>query len=145
MEKPVFPVRDGLESEGPHYPPLGRIDKDTSSCYPTLTMSEERRRISRFRVYHPVRFSLSHSQRVVETLTKDLSTRGLCCLSPTLFPPSTELRLELLLPENQWPIHAHGRVVWFRTIPHSEQFDLGIEFTTLQDQDKIRLSAYLKK
>ena len=104
---------------------------------------EERRSVQRFRSYHPVRFSLSHSKHVVETLAKDLSIKGLRCLGPTLFLPTTELHFEILLCSDHGSIQADGRVIWFKTIQESEQFDLGIEFTTLKDKDKIRLSAYI--
>lgn len=123
---------------------FGSIDNPISPCYATDTMREERRSAKRFRAFHPVRFSLMHSRHVIETLAKDLSIRGLRCLSPTLLLPATQLHLEILLCSSHGPIQANGRVVWFKTIEESEQFDLGIEFTTIKDKDKIRLSAYIE-
>ena len=134
-----------VEPESPRQARLGHIDKPISPCYPTGIMGEERRRTQRVRSYHPVRFSLMHSRHTVETLAKDLSTSGLRCLSPTLFLPETELHLEIVLCADHGPIQANGKVVWFRTIQQSEQFDIGIEFTDLNQKDKIRLSAYIDK
>jgi hypothetical protein len=106
-------------------------------------MSDERRSSARVRAYRPVRLHLPRSPRLLETLSKDISIGGICCLSGSAFPVSTGLNVEVILSTGQGPITARGRTAWFRTIPHSEQFDLGISFTEIHEEDKRRLSAYL--
>ena len=106
-------------------------------------MLNERRASSRVRAYRPVRLQLPRSPHVLETLTKDLSIGGVCCISPTPFPVSTELNLELVLSTGEGPITARGRATWFRSLPHSEQFDIGISFLEMPEIDKRRLSVYL--
>ena len=106
-------------------------------------MTIDRRNTPRFRAYRPVRIQRPGALQIVETLTKDLGTGGLRCISPTLFPVSTEVSVELVLSTGEEPFSVRGRMVWFRMIPHSEQVDLGIEFIELEDQDKRRLSAYM--
>lgn len=106
-------------------------------------MLNERRTSARVRVYGPVRLHLPRSPRLLETLTKDLSIGGLCCISSTAFPVSTPLNLELMLSDREGPITTRGRAAWFRSIPYSEQFDLGIEFFEIPVIDKRRLSVYL--
>jgi hypothetical protein len=106
-------------------------------------MLNERRASSRVRAYRPVRLHLPRSPRVLETLTKDLSVGGVCCISPTAFPISTELNLEFVLSTGEGSITARGRTTWFRSLPHSEQFDLGITFLDMPETDKRRLSVYL--
>ncbi len=108
-------------------------------------MAEERRSTPRFRAYRPVRLHGSSSPQVVETLTKDLAIGGLRFLSPTLFPVSTELSLELVLSTGDEPLTTRGRTLWFHTIPQSEQFDIGISFLDMTPQSKRRLSAYLDR
>lgn len=108
-------------------------------------MVEERRSTPRFRAYHPVRLHGPSTPQVVETLTKDLSLSGLRCLSPTLFPVSTEIGLEVVLSTGDEPLTVRGRTVWFQTISQSEQFDLGISFLDFPPQNKRRLSAYLDR
>ena len=108
-------------------------------------MVQERRKSPRTRAYRPVRLHHPGFPRVVETLTKDLAVGGLCSLSPTVFPVSTELRIELMLSEGHEPISVRGRAAWFRTIPNSDQFDVGISFLDLSEFDKRRLSVYLDK
>ncbi len=106
---------------------------------------EERRITPRVRAYRPVRLQKPGSPHVVETLSKDLALGGLRCLSPALFPVSTEVSVELVLSSGDEPLSARGKTVWFQTIPQSEQFDLGIAFTDLQPRIKRRLSAYLER
>ena len=108
-------------------------------------MGEERRGTPRFRAYRPVRLHRPSAPQLVETLTKDLSAGGVRCLSPTLFPVSTELNLELVLSTGDEPLTVRGRTVWFQILPQSEQFDIGIAFFDLPPQNKRRLSVYLDR
>ena len=106
-------------------------------------MLNERRTSSRVRAYRPVRLHLSRSPRLLETLTKDISIGGVCCISSTAFPISTQFNLELILSTGEGPISARARTAWFRSIPYSEQFDLGVAFLEIPETDKRRLSVYL--
>ncbi|MBI2104885.1 MAG: PilZ domain-containing protein [Candidatus Omnitrophica bacterium] len=107
-------------------------------------MADERRAHPRLRVYYPVRLYPWRSTRMVETLTKDLGIGGCRSLSATVLPVDSEVRVELMLPQGREPIVAKGRTVWFRAIPESEQFDVGIIFSDLSNGDKRRLSACLQ-
>ena len=106
-------------------------------------MTSERRANPRLRVYDPIRIYASGSPRPVETLTKDLAVGGLRSVSTKPFSVSTKLHIELMLPQGQGLLSLHGRTAWFRTIPDSDQFELGVAFTEMSDLDKRRLSAYL--
>ena len=108
-------------------------------------MSIERRNTPRVRAYRPVRIAKSGTSHVVETLTKDIGMGGVRCITPTLFPVSSEVSVELVLSTGEEPFIVRGRAIWFRTIPHSEQFDLGIAFIELPAQNKRRLSAYIDR
>ena len=85
------------------------------------------------------------SKVTVETLSKDLSAGGLQCLSPTLFPVASEINIEVMLSTGDEPLIVRGRTSWFRMIPHSEQFEMGIAFDGLPPMTKRRLSAYLDR
>ncbi len=108
-------------------------------------MGEERRQAPRFQQYSPVRLHRAGTPQIIETLTKDLGVGGVRCLSPTVVPVSTELTLELMLSSGEGPLSVRGRAVWFRTIPDSEQFDIGISFIELSQQNQRRLSGYLSR
>ena len=106
---------------------------------------EERRASPRIRVYHPVRLHRPSTPQAVETLTKDLSVGGLRCISPELFPVSSELSIELVLSNGEEPFTVRGQTRWFRMIPNSDQFYVGISFLELSPQNKRRLSVYLER
>ena len=106
-------------------------------------MAIDRREHPRFQAYRPVRLQRLGAPLVVETLTKDLGIGGLRCVSPRLFPVSSEVHVELVLSTGEEPFSVRGRAVWVRMIPHSEQFDIGIAFYDLPEANKRRLSIYL--
>jgi len=91
-----------------------------------------------------VRLQKVNPTKVVETLTKDLSVGGLRCVSPTVFAVSADVHVDLTLSMGSEPITVSGRAAWFRTIAHSDQFELGIAFQSLSPETKRRLSAYLE-
>lgn len=104
---------------------------------------QERRRTSRLRIYRPVRLHAFVDRPAIETLTKDLAMGGLRCLSPIEFPVSTELTVEFQLAGGEEPVTVRGRMAWFRTIPYSDQFELGIAFLQPSQVTIRRLSGYL--
>ncbi len=104
-------------------------------------MHPERREHQRIRAYLPVRLHTPLSQRTIETLTKDLGVGGVRFVSPELCPVSTEVTVELLL-SSHGQLTARGKLAWFQTIPESEQFECGVIFTDLSEENKRRLSAF---
>lgn len=107
--------------------------------------SPERRRAPRVRTYRPVRLQFSGTARLLETLTKDLSSGGLRCLSPVSVPVASDLRVELVTFGGEAPLALAGQAVWFRTIPYSDQFELGIAFKELPQDTTSRLSGCLQR
>ena len=103
----------------------------------------ERRCAARVRTYAPVRLTAPQLPEVIQTLTKDVSPDGLRCIAPDACPVATLLRIELSLSPGQEPMLLTGRTAWFRSLPYSDQFDLGVEFTDLAPETHRRLSSYL--
>ena len=108
-------------------------------------MAEERRANPRVSAYLPVRLHPNHQLKVIETLTKNIGSGGTRCVSPTVFPVSAQMSVEFSLSPGQEPIVLRGRTAWFRLIPESEQYDLGITFVDLPPKTKIRLSTYIDR
>ena len=107
-------------------------------------MTLDRRSTLRVHAYRPVKLHpQGRSHLIVETLTKDIATGGLRCLSSSILPVSTLIELEVVLNKGSEPLNVRGRTVWFRTIPQSEQFDVGIAFLDLSGISKRRLSTYI--
>ena len=109
-------------------------------------MTAERRACARIKAYRPVRlYKSASSPHLVETLTKDLCADGLRCVSSTVVPVATELQVEVTYAPGEEPFIARGRAVWFRALPDSEQFDVGVSFIDSQPGTKRRLSAYIDR
>lgn len=108
-------------------------------------MVDERRASPRVSAYLPVRLHPNHQLKVVETLTKNIGEGGTRCVSPTVFPVSAEVTVEFSLAQGQEPIVLRGRTAWFRLIPDSEQYDLGIAFVDITPKTKTRLSTYINR
>lgn len=108
-------------------------------------MADERRVSPRVSAYLPVRLHPNHQLKIVETLTKNIGAGGTRCVSPTVFPVSAEVTVEFSLSPGQEPMVLRGRTAWFRLIPESEQYDLGIAFVDLTPKTKIRLSTYIDR
>jgi len=108
-------------------------------------VTTERRANPRVSAYLPVRLHPNHQLKVIETLTKNIGQGGTRCVSPTVFPVSAELTVEVSLSPGQEPMVLRGRTAWFRMIPESEQYDLGIAFVDPAQQTKQRLSTYIDR
>lgn len=109
------------------------------------TMAAERRASPRVCAYLPLRLHPNHQLKVVETLSKNIGAGGARCVSPTVLPVSAEVTIEFSLSPGQEPIVLRGRTAWFRLIPESEQYDLGIAFVDLQAKTKALLSTYIDR
>ena len=124
---------------------LMRLTRGSRADYTTGMGNGERRKAARHRTYHPVRIAKSREPKIVETLTKDVSEGGVRCVSSELFPVSSDLGVEMTLFKGEESLSVKGKAVWFRMIPHSDQFDLGISFLDMSPQDKRRLSVYIER
>ena len=108
-------------------------------------MNRERRFSPRHRAYLPVHLQPRDTLKTVDTLTKDISRGGLRCLSPAPFPVASEVRVELVLSAGQAPLTVIGNTKWFRTLPYSDMFEVGMSFVELPEETERRLSTYLDR
>jgi c-di-GMP-binding flagellar brake protein YcgR len=108
-------------------------------------MYPEQRAFPRVAIYWPVRVQRPGAPVLIETLTKDLSLGGVRCLSPDVLPVSTVVDIELTVAKGQEPLAVRGRSVWFRTLPKSDQFEVGLIFQGLSPINKRRLSACIER
>ena len=105
----------------------------------------ERRASSRIRVYRPVRLRQPTGLSLMETLSKDLAEGGVRCLSEIPLPVATPVVIEVSLSAGELPLELHGKTAWTRSLPHSEQFEIGIAFLEISPQTKRRLSGCLER
>ena len=109
------------------------------------THPSERRASPRRRLHQPVRLSRAHAPQNIDTLLNDLSEGGLRCLSPHMVPCAATLQIELPLGDGQGPLHIEGQAVWCQSIPHSDQYMLGIAFRQVAPYEQRRLAAFLHR
>ena len=108
-------------------------------------MNTERRVAVRCRAFRAVRLHQPNPPHVVETLTTDLTTGGMRCVSPCSFPPDRDVQVELLLSDGAEPCVVTGRPVWALPLPGSSHIHLGVVFVDSSSRNKRRLSAYISK
>ena len=65
------------------------------------------------------------------SLTRDISQRGIGLLVQRFVPKDTNLILELSLSPKTEPIMAVGRVKWIRKVGYGDRYRLGMEFTDI--------------
>jgi Tfp pilus assembly protein PilZ len=82
-------------------------------------------------------------KRVDDTLTKDISVKGVRFETDEKLPPGTRLVLELNLPDVDHPVTPSGRVAWCR--PKDEGYEVGVELIWLsfQENDQLALADYI--
>ncbi|HEX9780113.1 MAG TPA: PilZ domain-containing protein [bacterium] len=108
-------------------------------------VNHERRQTARIRTHLPVRLSDSRTQQVMQTLTKDLGTGGLRCISQSAVAIDTPFTVEVTVPGRGEIVKLRGRTAWLGTIPYSGQYELGIQFLEQTELTSRLLSAYIER
>jgi len=93
-------------------------------------MLQERRNVPRIRTYLPVRIQTPGNSSAIETLTRDISYRGLRCLAPAPIPTHTAVKVDITLSIRRTVVTLQGQTQWLRELPHSDQFEVGIAFVS---------------
>lgn len=106
---------------------------------------KEKRQYVRLDVLAEVEYKIKDSANMSQTVVlKEISFVGIRMLTSDTLAPETVLELNLKIPQTQHVLHAEGRVVWQRKIT-KYLIDTGIKFTRISNEDKERLSEYIKK
>ena len=87
---------------------------------------------------------------VFRTQTENLSIGGVCVILERGLLKNTPVETELFLPEDPIPVTCAGKIAW--SVRRNEyakkkpsQFDTGIEFIGLPDEDKFRLKRIIEE
>lgn len=108
---------------------------------------KERRRFPRINVRLPLQFK--DVQRPIETysgtLTKDISEGGVRFISGEFLSIFTRLLLEVSVPSFSRPIKAISKVAWIQKIPRSNQYNVGVKFMDVTEEDKKQLASFVSK
>lgn len=85
---------------------------------------------------------------VFRTQTENISVGGTCVILERTLLKHTPVEVELFLPDDPIPVNCSGKIAW--SVKRNEyskrkpcQFDTGIEFTEISDEDKGRLKRII--
>jgi c-di-GMP-binding flagellar brake protein YcgR len=114
-----------------------------------METKQERRKFVRLNTLVDVVYNkVSPAQKVEVSLTKNISKGGICLIAYDELKVSDKLDLNIYLPEDKTPVHAIGRVAWVQdfvicNIPNGKRFDVGIEFTHINEQDLEKIDKHV--
>ncbi len=101
----------------------------------------ESRRFPRVSVKFPTRYKMRRGGFYASALTKDLSICGAQLNADRFFPKGVNFNLELNILSRI--INPVGTVVWSRSLPHSDEYRMGIDFIEINSEDRRYLSDYI--
>lgn len=106
------------------------------------SLYEEKRQNIRLNLGLPLRYQIRGSQEFGNTITKNISDGGLSFIVDRFIKPQTHIMLDVnILSRN---ISSLGTVRWAGNLPHSDRYQLGLEFIGLVPGDKKYISDYIK-
>lgn len=107
----------------------------------------ERRKAARVNARVPLQFK--DIQRPIETytgtITKDISGGGVRFLSNEFLSIFTRLLVEVSVPTFSRPIKAISKVAWIQKVPRSNQYEVGVQFLDMTEEDKKQLASFISK
>lgn len=95
----------------------------------------EKRKYSRLRVYHLVKFlSISKPQGNMDIASlRDISGGGGLLLSDKELPLGSMLQIFINFPRLVNPISSLAKVVWQKRLPKAKKYEIGLQFLDLGD------------
>lgn len=103
---------------------------------------EEKRRFPRVKLQTPLRFQRLGRPEFVQAITDNLSLGGIGFVSDNFIPPATPLSLEVNVLSKV--LNLTGRVAWSSPLPHSDRYRSGVEFTNINDKQKLAVADYIE-
>ena len=106
---------------------------------------EDKRRFRRITFKEPVQFRTRGHSEPEGCVGCDLSEVGIRLYSHNFIPIKEEMALTLQV-DAEKQIDLQGRVVWVQRVPHSEYYQLGLEFASQQpdNQSQKKLQEYIQ-
>jgi len=106
-------------------------------------MKEERRQAPRTPLKLPVRIKGQGMIRWAETLTQDLSQRGLrCTMYGAFWPVGTAVSFEMPLFPTEDPMTGLAQVIHVGEIPYTDRFYVGLKFSELPSEALRQLERF---
>ena len=110
------------------------------------TTASEKRRFARLDIALTVSYRVvdqgGEMSELAEAMSSDISAGGIRLMTPSKLSNGAKLELEVLLGEEENPIHVAGEVVWQEQIS-SSSFETGVSLMHMADRDKSRFLNFI--
>jgi len=121
--------------------------KENAVCACSQSKESERRKSKRLKVLVTY-FLIGDNKEREASITKNVSTDGLCIISDRELSIGAAVSLEIDLYDDKPPIHAKGKIIWIKEAGMSlssqkMDYELGIEFTDIADDSHQRIAQYV--
>ncbi len=88
---------------------------------------QEQRRFKRADFRQPYQLDSERGQLIGACVACDLSAGGVRLRGEQFVPLHSRIRVKFAVEDGQ-PLILEGRVVWVQRVPHSEEYQIGVEF-----------------
>ena len=99
------------------------------------------RKYPRLNSYLPLRYKIRGSSEFGSSVTRDISISGMRFTTENYIKPATDISLEINLLSKI--ISSIGRVKWSQALPHSNKYQIGLEFIEIESNNRFFLSDYI--
>ncbi len=115
--------------------------------YERTGRAEERRQFPRVSSAMPIQYRGIHqaSDAVVGTVARDISSGGVRLIANEFISVFTRLVVEVSIPSTRKPIKAISKVVWIHKRPYGEQYEVGMQFVDMPEEDKRNIVHFVER
>lgn len=104
----------------------------------------ERRRFIRIPDSSQISYEILTELKVKDFLTKNISQGGLRFFVHEFIPHNSILKIRLTLSKSAFCFETLAKVVWVSEDPHSERYEIGVEFVNIPRNATEHLIDYIK-
>jgi len=122
--------------------PIGKIYAILSSTG-RWTMVE-RRKYVRIPESSHISYKCIPKEKVSDYITRDVSQGGIRFLVHDFIPKGSYLKIKLDLSGGSISVEAMARLVWVKSVPHSDEYEVGVEFIDMPQHAAAHLMGYIK-
>ena len=76
---------------------------------------------------------------------KNICIHGICIFMPEVIEAKEMITMDIFLPGSKTPLRAKGTVVWYGAGDREGYYNVGIEFETISEEDRKKISDFVEK
>ncbi len=105
---------------------------------------QERRRYVRIPESSQISYEVIPSLKSENYITKDISEGGIRFLVHEFIPKDSVLKIRLTLKKITFSFETVAKIKWIRQLPHSDKYEVGVEFMDMPNKAAEYLVNYIK-